>query len=335
MDPIITGSLIAGGASLLGSLFGGGESGGSQTSQAQPASWEADAKLFWDEFINNWYGTPEITAEDTAQRQQVLRGYLPVYKQVFSDPSDTSYMVGDAYSGSGRLVGYVKESDVPREGMWKQEDLPPAVLPAQTYEAMFGPTAALDQTVGVPSYQQRIEQDVAARKSAGEQFNQAASAAEQPYANLLRGLTQSPQQYYKPIGFKAGDFQASFVPRTDLRYVDELKKAALERSMLGTQAAGRDLSLAETYTPNKAFTDYMAQLQSLATSLNAQRYGVPSTATSATGSYSPSWAESLNNALKIYQSIAGNQGAANPISTTDLSNISTADLMSGNYNWPS
>ncbi len=287
---------ITAGGSILGGLLGGdgdSESGGAQTITQAPMPWEADAKQFWDEFVANWYGTPVIT------------GVQPPTSNL------TTPSAIDSLKKS--LVAMLMPSSAAFSGVTKK--------PLQASLLQNPPSG------GALSYRQRLEQDILAKQKAGEQFITDVTAAEQPYSTLLQNILMQPSQYYRPIGFKAGDFQTSFVPRTDIRMVDELKKTATERAALGTGAAGRELALAEQFTPNRAYMDYMNKLQGLAMQLQSMRYGLPTQSSSATGTYTPGWQEVLSNAinagLNVYQGLRQGQTAtqlpsASTINTSDI-----------------
>lgn len=266
----IIGSVVGAGLSLFGHSGSHGGDKATQTTQMRPAAWESDAKRFWDQFVDLWFGGKAggggTAASEEYQRKidELQRKLDELYKELDYAMSYPIEVEGQAVDGT-RPVSEI-QADINRV----KAEL------AQIQETSQGKGA----DAGRSTLEEMLKQDWEARKGVGAQY---LGTEQRITTEALKNLANLEQQYrsqMSPIRIGLGNFATNYVPRSQQRVAqgtlhDMLKTLATSLALKGAQAA-REKQYGETYTPNAAEIEYITNyLEPLAMKLNLARYRIP------------------------------------------------------------
>ncbi|RJQ58946.1 MAG: hypothetical protein C4530_10000 [Desulfobacteraceae bacterium] len=311
--------------SALISKMGGGSSGKETTSKA-PAPWEGDQKLFWDDFVNSFYGLPKpagaagggsagtgsATSDLSALfNASINKTALPEWSYGGSQDSrlrqDTvkNLIAGDGFY---TLSPAQQKQLLPIRAQMLQdpgEHAPPGLLDAVRYSvsdpAAFasafagGPAAAGEEGDAPKSFKDMLGEDTEFQKSAFQEWLSAMSGNTTGYLDSLRGVKDT---YLAPQTVRIGGKSMRFIPGGARRSADSLLDVMGKEFGMKEGEAKRKLSYGMEFTPNKADRDYLNVLMPLVMQMQGNRYGIPTT--TQTGSLSPSMTSQLAQVLQLY-----------------------------------
>lgn len=206
---------------------------------------------------------------------------------------------------------------------------------------------ATEDSPGTPSYRDRMKEDFEFVRDAGNDYidtmsgyteyrQQMAERATNDYVRALQRLQNNEDGYLNPIKVNFGGNSFSLTPKRGIAAIGQLGELAKDKytGMLtgieayatpGERLAGLTLNNAQNNAPNAADLSYIDKLMEQTNTLNALRYGLPTTTT--TQSESPSLLEKINAGISTGKSILDIIEAWNPIGDDSATNASIDDAL--------
>jgi|GEM_PF-2933234 len=277
-NPGVGAALTLGGTLLGGD--GGGKIRGTESKTSRAAPWEPDMRYLWNEFMRTWKGetrlSPYASVPHWFDPVYYLKKRPDVAKFYHIDPDHLTEQ------GAARAFEHYR-----RYG--RKEGTPPNVY-AERGEA-------LPET---PSVEELVEQDIEAKKVAGERYLEDLGDILKGYEGRVSGLwgetggalSRAIRNLSAPdVVVKLGNFGVPIVSAPRRRAAVSLADVASEKTQRGLSLFDRllkekqaleaqQLAQETQYTPATSRLKYLSMVQPIATSFNTLRYGLPSTTVS-------------------------------------------------------